>query len=42
MIDKRINKELIFKIFCESQMHREIEKVFDAESMPDFEEDFLI
>ena len=41
MIDKRINKEFIYKIFRESQMHREIEKIFDAESIPDFEEEFF-
>lgn len=38
---KSINSEFILKVFSDSQMKRELEKVFDEDSIKDFEEDFV-
>ena len=32
--------DIIISIFRESEMYREIEKIFDPDSIPDFEDDF--
>lgn len=40
-MSKRINKELIFRVFSESQTKRELEKVFVCDKVRFFGEDFF-